>query len=325
MSIIVAKDHEISKKSLSSVYTDFLNENLAKNKRLVHVEADLGVALFGNEALDVLAKRYPDRFINTGIEEANAVGVACGLSAVGMIPFAHSFGAFAARRAADQIFVSGAYAHANVRVIGTDPGIMAGYNGGTHMVFEDVAIMRSYPTMTVLEPTDNVLAKYVFEETARREGMFYIRLTRGAVPKIYEEGSTFEIGKGNVLRDGKDVTLIAAGILVPEALGAAELLAQEGIQARVIDMFTIKPLDEELVLRSAKETGAIVTCENNNVCGGLGEAVAALLARSLPTPMELVGVQDRFGQVGSNEYLKEAYGLTAANIAAQARKALARK
>lgn len=324
MSVILSKSNNPCEKPMAKAYVEYLDENMAVNPNLVHVEADLGLSIFKFDMLTLLEK-YPTQLIDVGIQEANAVGFACGLSATGFVPFVHSFAPFMTRRACDQIFISGSYAKSNVKVIGSDPGIMAAFNGGTHMPFEDVAIMRAIPEMTILEPSDTVIAKECFKMAAEQEGMFYIRFSRKQAAQLYEEGSTFTVGKGNIVKEGTDVAIIASGIMVEEGLRAVELLKAEGISARLIDMFTIKPIDRELVLRCAKENGAIVTAENHNIIGGLGSAVAEVLAAEYPTPVEFVGVNDRFGQVGDIDFLKEEYGLTGEEIAAKAKKAIARK
>lgn len=323
MSVILSKTNEACKNSMASAYYEFLVEGM-KDERVVHVDADLGLSLLKFDMLSIMEK-YPKQWIDVGIQEANAVGVACGLSNTGFIPFVHSFAPFMSRRACDQVFISGAYSKANVKIIGSDPGVMAAFNGGTHMPFEDIAIMRSIPEMTVVEPSDTIIARQIFEEVAKAEGMHYIRFTRKNAAQLYEEGSTFTIGKGNVIKEGTDVTIIASGIMVEEGLKAVELLKEEGISARLVDMFTIKPIDSELIIKCAQETGAIVTAENHSVINGLGAAVAEVVNDNCLIPLEKVGVQDLFGQVGDVEFLKETYGLTAADIANKAKKAIARK
>ena len=221
--------------------------------------------------------------------------------------------------------MSGAYNKANVKVVGSDPGITAAYNGGTHMPFEDMGIMRGIPTMTVVEPTDIVMLKNLMPQIADTYGMFYMRLVRKGVRKVYEPGSTFTIGKAVHLREGKDVTIIASGYCVAEAISAAKILQEQGISARVLNMFTWKPLDEQAVIEAAAETGAIVTAENHNVINGLGSAVSEVLAKHNPAPVEMVGVQDEFGEVGPVDYLRERFGLTDENIAAAVHRVLQRK
>ena len=224
-----------------------------------------------------------------------------------MIPFVHSFGCFATRRVFDQIYISAAYAKLNIRIIGSDPGVTAAFNGGTHMPLEDMGIIRGIPDVTVIEPTDSIMLEDIVRQTKDEFGVFYIRLSRKKAESIYEPESTFDIGKAVELRDGSDVTIIATGIMVAEALRAADILENEGISARVLDMFTVKPIDTAAIKKAAEETGAIVTAENHNIINGLGSAVAEALVESKPVPMERVGVKDHFGEVGSTEYLKEKF------------------
>jgi len=321
MNIILAKDNRVSDKEMRHVYAEELVKMIEAGEPVLVTDADL------MRAIGVLPykEKYPDNIFDCGIAEANMIGVACGLSAEGFIPFTHSFGTFASRRVMDQVFMSGAYANLNVKMVGSDPGVCAALNGGTHMALEDVSMMRCIPGITIVEPTDCAMVADLIPKIAHTYGMFYIRMCRVQAENIYEYGSEFDIGKAVKLREGKDVTIIAAGREVIEAIRAAQLLESEGIEAEVLDMFTIKPLDREAVLESAKKTGAIVTAENHTVVGGLGSAVAELLAKELPTAMELIGTQDRFGEVGPSEVLKERFGITAKDIAEAAKKAIARK
>jgi transketolase len=293
------------------------------NADVVALDADLSSA-FG---MAPFFAKYPDRAIQCGIAESNMAGVAAGLSAAGKIPFAHSFGCFTSRRACDQIMISCAYAKLNARFIGSDPGVTAAHNGGTHMPFEDMGVLRSIPGITLMDITDPAMLTDIVSQLAGDKfyGVYYLRFPRKGVAGVYAEGSAFEIGKGALLREGADVTIIASGILVPEALRAADALTEEGISARVIDMFTWKPMDDALISECARETGAIVTAENHNITGGLFAAVSEAAARLSPVPIEPVGVEDAFGQVGSEEYLKSAYRLSARRIAEAARAAIARK
>lgn len=324
MAVIVSKTNELCKKSMSDVYYGFLSSQMAENEKLLHVDADVGLSIVG-KSFFALKEKFPKQVIDCGIQECNMVGVAAGFAACGKIPFAHAFAPFVARRAADQIFVSGAYSNSNIKLLGSDPGIMATFNGGTHMPFEDVAYMRAIPNMTIVEPSDSILAEAVLHAAVEQYGMFYIRYARKQVVQLYEEGSTFTIGKGNVIRDGRDVTIIACGIMVEEGLAAVKALAEKGISARLVDMFTIKPVDQELILKCAAETGAIVTAENHSVINGLGAAVADVLMENRLVPLEKVGVQDRFGQVGAVPFLKKEYGLTAEDIVKKAERAIQRK
>lgn len=306
---------------MRDAYIDALMELAEDNPKIVVLDADL---MNSNSTIKFM-RRFPERAINVGVQEANMLGVAAGLAAVGKIPFTHTFACFNARRALDQIYMSVAYAKLPVKIVGTDPGVTAAFNGGTHMSLEDVGFMRGIPTMTVIEPVDNVMVLAILPQVVEMDTPVYLRVNRKEPVKIYEPGTEFTIGKGKVLRDGEDVTIIATGIMVPEALKAGEALAEEGISARIINIFTIKPLDEELVLQAARETGAIVTAENHNVINGLGSAVAEVVAQHYPVPVERVGVQDLFGEVGSVEYLMKRFGLTSEEIVAKAKRALQRK
>ena len=321
MSVKVAASHENGSVELRKVYCDTLLSMAAEDERVVVLDADLMNA----SGTKPFRAAYPERTFDCGVQEANMIGVAAGLSARGFIPFAHSFGTFASRRVADQAFMSCAYARQNVKIVGSDPGITAALNGGTHMPFEDTAIMSSIPEMTVAEPCDAEAVGRVIRLAKETRGCWYIRLHRKPAPVIYEAGTDFTVGRANLLREGTDVTVIAAGYLVAEALKAAELLEKDGISARVLDMWCVKPLDTEAIAAAARETGAIVTAENHNVRNGLGYAVAAAAAAACPVPIEMVGAQDEFGEVGQVSYLAERFKMTADEIAARARKVLDRK
>ena len=296
---------------MKTVYINTAANLIQAGMPVVFLNADLMLSL--GEVVNWEA--YPQHVYNCGIAEANMMGVAAGLSTDGLVPFIHTFAPFASRRMFDQVFVSGAYSQLNVKIMASDPGISMQINGGTHCTFEDVALMRSIPGMTILDATDNVALKKMMYLAANTYGMFYIRFPRIAVENIYAEETELRIGQAATLVKGSDVTILSAGMEVREALKAAALLAQEGISARVIDALTIKPLDEACVLQAAKETGAIVVAENHNVIGGLGSAVAQLLAEKHPTPMAFIGSQDQFGEVGPLEWLRERYGMTAVDIA----------
>jgi len=306
---------------MRDAYCKALMDLASENDAIVALDADL----VSSSGMKPFFTAYPDRAINVGIAEANMIGIAAGLSAVGKIPFAHSFGCFATRKTCDQVMISAAYAKLNVKILGSDPGVTAAYNGGTHMPFEDIGIMRSIPEITIIELTDPVMVSDIVRQVADIYGVHYLRMARKNAVAVYEEGSAFEIGKGNVLTDGRDVTVFASGIMVAEALAAAQTLKNERISVRVVDMFTVKPIDTELVERCARETGAIVTAENHNILGGLGSAVSEAVVKTYPVPVEMVGVRDRFGQVGTEEYLKKEYGLTAIEIAEAVRRVLPRK
>jgi transketolase len=321
VNVKLSSKNEPEKVEMRKVYGETLIGLAEKNQQVMALDADL-MAAMGTKPF---AERFAERHINCGIQEANMFGVAAGLSATGKVPFAHTFAVFCSRRACDQIFISCAYAKLNVKIIGGDPGIVAAINGGTHMPFEDVGIMRTIPGMTVIDPTDTVMLREVVTKIAAEYGTHYIRMARRTVTKVYEAGSEFEIGKAVQIRDGNDLTIIAAGYCVAEAIKAAALLAKKGIAARVIDMFTIKPIDKEAVIKAAAETGAIVTAENHNILGGLGSAVAEVLVENEPIPMERIGVRDAFGEVGPVDYLAERFELTAGHIAKKAERVLGRK
>jgi transketolase len=319
--VILSSNNAPEEVEMRKVYCETLIGVAESNRPVMVLDADL-MAGAGTKAF---AERFPERNIDCGIQEANMYGVAAGLSATGKIPFAHTFAPFCSRRACDQIFLSCAYAKLNVKIIGSDPGITAALNGGTHMPFEDIGIMRTFPGMTVIEPTDSVMLREMITQIADEYGTHYIRLARKAAPKVYETGSTFEIGKAVQIRDGSDLTIIAAGFCVAEAIKAAAILAEQGIFTRVLDMFTIKPIDREAIIKAAAETGAIVTAENHNVLSGLGSAVAAVLVENHPVPMERIGIRDLFGEVGPVDYLAERFELTAKHIVKKAKSVLQRK
>ena len=302
-----AKDLIPEPQEMRAAFCDSLMALAETNKNIMVLDADL----MGAGGTKRFHQAYPDQAINCGIMEANMMGVAAGLSATGKVPFAHTFGPFATRRACDQIFMSGVYAKNNVKIIGSDPGITAQINGGTHMPFDDMGIMRGMPEMNVLEATDVTMLKWLIPTMAATYGMQYLRLVRKQCTKVYDEGTQFEMGKAVQLRDGKDVTIIASGFCVAEAIKAADALEEAGISARVLDMFCWKPIDAEAICKAAGETGAIVTAENHSVINGLGSAVAEVLVKNTPVPMEMIGVQDEFGEVGPLNYLAERFQLTA--------------
>ncbi len=317
----LAAEHLTESVAMRDAYCEALMAAAEDNPHIICIDADvmhsMGTVPF--------AAKFPDRSINCGIQEANAVGVAAGLSITGFTPFFHAFGTFATRRAYDQIFLSCAYAHANVKIIGGDAGVTAAMNGGTHMPFEDMGIMRNIPQMTVIEPADSTVIRQMVPQMARTYGNFYMRSCRRNVTKIYDEGSRFAIGKGELLKEGSDLTIIACGIMVYEALKAAAALERENIKTGVIDMFTIKPIDKELIIESTEKSGALVTVENHNIINGLGSAVAEVLVENRPVPMERVGVKDRFGEVGEQGFLMEKFGLTAEEILSASHRVLSRK
>lgn len=304
---------------------DAYGEALAKlgetNKDIVVLDADLS----GSTKTAVFGKKFPERFFNIGIAEQDMMGTAAGLAAAGKIPFASTFAIFATGRAWEQVRQSVAYPKANVKIVATHAGITVGEDGASHQSVEDIAVMRVIPNMTVIVPADGVETKKVIETVSDYKGPVYVRLSRGKSPVVLDESYSFEIGKGKVLKDGSDVAIIACGLMVSKALEAAGNLAKEGVSARVINMSSIKPIDAELIVRAAKETGAIVTAEEHSIIGGLGGAVAEVLAENCLIPLKRVGVEDKFGTSGDADRLMEVYGLTAENIAKAAREVIRRK
>ncbi|MGN0719626.1 MAG: transketolase family protein [Anaerovoracaceae bacterium] len=298
------------KMATRQAYGKVLVELGAENPNLVVMDADLSKSTMTAD----FGKAYPDRFFNMGIAEQNLYGAACGLALSGKTVCASTFAMFAAGRAFEIIRNSIGYTHANVKVCATHAGITVGEDGASHQTFEDIALMRTIPGMTVVNPSDGVSAMKLLRQVVAFDGPAYVRLGRAAVPVCYDEADEIVLGKGNQLRDGKDVTIIATGIMVNEALMAAEQLAAEGIDARVIDMHTIKPLDEDIIVKAASETGAIVTAEEHSVIGGLGSAVAEVVVKKCPVKMAMVGQQDTFGESGKPDELKKKYGMTADDI-----------
>lgn len=317
----LSREHKEEKSAMRDVYCNALMQEAECNPKIVAVDADVMHSLGTLE----FHKKYPDRSINCGIQEANAVGVAAGLSVTGFIPFFHTFSTFATRRVYDQVFLSCAYSGLNVKIIGGDAGVTTAVNGGTHMPFEDMGIMRNIPGMAVMEPSDSTMLKSLVPQMAMRNGNCYMRMCRRNMIKIYEEGSEFTIGKAAVIKEGTDVTVIANGILVFEALKAYELLKKQGISTRIVDMFTIKPIDAECIIESAEKTGAVVTAENHNIINGLGSAVSEVLSEHCPVPLERVGIRDEFGEVGDQQYLMNRFRLTAEEICRKAMRAVERK
>lgn len=317
---VLVKDFPGPDEELKKVYARKIEQMLQQDSRVLSLDGDLMRTIATVE----LWRKYPSQVFQCGIAEANMIGVAAGLSSEGYIPFVHSFGAFSSRRVVDQVFMSCAYAKLNVKIIGSDPGIVSQLNGGTHAANEDIAIMRSMPGITVVDITDTVMLPQIMDQAAKTYGVFYLRVPRCAVPRVYASPVKFEIGRSKQLTDGGDAAIIASGIEVHQALEASAILASSGINARVIDMFTIAPLDKEAVIRAALETGAIVTAENHNINGGLGSAVAECLAENSPCPMERIA-STRFSDVGTLPYLIENYGLSANHIAEAVKKAISRK
>ena len=305
---------------LRAVMVDAIEQAIAENDRVVALEADLG----GASGFTKIAKKYPNNFIQCGIAEADMMGIAAGMSSEGFVPFCHTFGPFATRRAFDQIFLSGAYAHNTINIYGSDPGFCVGTNGGTHTTWEDMALMRSIPGAVVCDAADEAQLRWIVAEFAKLEGIHYVRANRKDVRNVYAPGSTFALGKGNLLRKGDDVLIVACGQLVSDALDAAETLEAQGVSCSVVDMFCVKPLDEELLLSESAGKKLVVTFENHGVIGGLGDAVAATLAEA-GAGVKLVrhGVKERFGQVGDPSWLQKEFHLTADDLVASVKGGLA--
>lgn len=299
-----------------NVLGETIAEILSQDERTVYLDADL-MGCIGTAKLPAKTERA----IDCGIAEANMVGIACGLSAVGFKPIVHTFGPFASRRCFDQVFLSGAYAKNAITVIGTDPGIVATFNGGTHMPFEDMALYRTIPEAIVVDVTDVTMLQSFLHQFPQRPGVKYIRVGRKESYPVYPQDYQFEIGHGAVLRDGKDAAIVACGIMVHEALEAAKVLANKGIDAAVIDPVTVKPLDEALIRQYAEKTGVVITAENHNKIGGLTSAVQAAVC-GLPIRLAYVAVEDVFGEVGPQPYLQERFGLTAAHITSEVEMAI---
>lgn len=298
------------KMATRQAYGKALVELGKKYDNLVVMDADLSKSTMTAE----FGKTYPERFFNMGIAEQNLYGAAAGLALSGKTVCASTFAMFASGRAFEIIRNSIGYTKANVKICATHAGITVGEDGASHQTFEDIALMRTIPGMTVINPSDGVSAKKLLEQAVEMKGPCYIRLGRAAVPVFYDEGSQLKLGKGNLVKDGKDVAVIATGIMVNEAVLAAEKLKSDGIDVRIIDIHTIKPIDEEIIVKAAEECGAVVTAEEHSVIGGLGSAVAEVIVKNCPVKMSMVGQQDTYGESGKSEELKEKYGMTAGDI-----------
>lgn len=306
---------------MREIYCQSLIEAAKTNKNIVVVEADLMNCI----KTGPFKKEYPDRFFNVGIAEANMVGVSAGLATCGKIPFCSSFGTFATRRCYDQVFISVAYSKQNVKIVGTDPGICAEINGGTHMPLEDMGIMRGIPHMLCVEPTDSVMLKALMPQIIDYKGATYIRLQRKKAETVYSEGEKFDLFKAKKISEGKDATIIASGIMVSKAVEASEELKKMGYNVGVLNTFTWKPIDKEAIVECAKQSGAIVVAENHNIHNGLYSAVAEVVVNNCPVPMESVAVMDEFGEVGKMPYLSEKFHLTKEDIVEKTLKVIKRK
>lgn len=323
MTVITAPVNTPSEELMAETLGRCLGQFIEEDPRVVALDADVGLGIMLDEKI---ISEYPNRYINVGIAEANMLGISCGLSLKDKIPFTYTFSCFAARKVLDQVYLSGAFGGANVKMISAMPGVTATINGGSHMAFEDAAVMRTIPEMTIVEPSDMVQGEQILKIAKDTPGMFYIRWERKGKTRFYESGSTFEIGRAVTLCTGTDVFIIAQGYLcLKEAQAAVKLLEAEGIKAGLMDMFTLKPIDRKAIQQAVRTAGCLVTCENHNVIGGLGSAVSEVMAETEAAPLEMVGVRDAFGEVGDLETLKEKFGLTAQEIAVAAKRAIARK
>ena len=307
-------------KEMRAAYTDTLMALAETNKNIVVLEADL----MSCTNTGIFKKAYPDRFFNVGVAEANMVGIASGLSTLGKIPFAASFGSFAARRVYDQFFLSANYARLNVKLTGTDPGVTAAMNGGTHMPFEELALMRVIPGLTVIEPSDPVSCSAFIRLMAEEYGCHYLRIPRKPVPYLYSENETFKFGQAKVLKEGKDLCFIALGsLMVNQSLKACAALAEAGISAGVLDILTLKPIDRDAVLEQAGKVRAIISAENAQIAGGLGSAVAEILAENgCRCKFSRIGINDEFGEVGTQDYLVNRFGLDVGSLVKKAKELL---
>ena len=306
---------------MREVYCQALIDAAKNDSRIVVVEADLMNCI----KTGPFKKAYPDRFFNVGIAEANMIGVSAGLATCGKIPFCSSFGTFATRRCYDQIFISVAYSKQNVKIVGTDPGICAEINGGTHMPLEDMGIMRGIPQMLCVEPTDSAMLKALMPQIIDYKGATYIRLQRKKAETVYSEKDSFDLFKAKIIKEGKDATIIASGIMVSKAIEASEQLKDMGYDVGVVNTFTWKPIDEQAIIDCAKKSGAIVVAENHNIRNGLFSAVAEVVVNNCPVPMGSVAVMDEFGEVGKMPYLSERFGLQTSNIVEKTLNVIKRK
>lgn len=300
----------LDNREMRQVYCDNLIELARKNKNIVILEADLmkgsGTARFFAE--------FPDRAFDVGVAEANMMTIAAGMSTYGKIPFCTTFAPFATRRAYDQNFISIAYSKRNVKIVGTDPGIAAELNGGTHMPFEDMGIMRNIPQMVIVEPTDAAMFNKLMPQIAEYEGAIYVRMFRKKTEKVYDETEEFDLFKAKQISQGKDCTIICSGIMVSKAKKAAESLKEKGFEVGVLNVSTWKPIDKKAIIAAAKNSGAIVTAENHNIFNGLGSAVAEVLVENILVPMKRVGIKDKFGEVGKMDYLEQKFEISYKNI-----------
>ena len=292
-----------------------------ENKNVVVLDADLA----SSTRAAYFAEKYPDRFFEMGVAEQNMMGVAAGLASIGKIPFVTTFAVFATKRACDQVTISVAYPNLNVKIIGAYTGILSGCTGATHQAIEDVSIMRAIPNMVVLDPCDPEEMRQAVKVIAKYRGPVYMRETRDEWPEVFDKSYRFRIGKASEVRRGNNAAIIACGMMTQESIKASKILDKEGISARVINMSTIKPIDKDMIIKCANETGAVVTAENHNIYGGLGSAVAEVLSEEIPTPLVRVGIKDTFGESGSNEELLKKYKMNAEYIADAVKKVIKKR
>jgi transketolase len=303
---------------MRAVFAAELKKLMEKDERVVVVDADLAKA----NGTWALRNEFPDRAIDVGVAEQNMMGVAAGLSSYGFKPYIGSFSPFVSRRICDQLTLSGCYAKQNVKVIGSDPGITAELNGGTHMGLEDVGVLRSVPDLVIFEPVDAIQLEKAMPVIDAYEGMVYMRLFRKTIDDVFTPDYEFDLFKADTIKEGKDISIFASGIMVQESVKAVAMLENEGIKAELINIHTIKPIDREAIVNSVKKTGCAVTCENHNIIGGLFSAVSEVIVSEYPVPVLPVGINDTFGEVGKLPYLKNIYKLNASDIAEKCKKAL---
>ncbi|MEA1935655.1 MAG: transketolase family protein [Thermodesulfobacteriota bacterium] len=304
-----------------NVYGEFLVKLARTNKDIVALDADLS----SSTMTKLFAAEFPDRFFNMGVSEQDMMGTAAGLALTGKIPFASTFAIFAAGRAWEQVRQSIAYPKLNVKIVASHGGISVGEDGVSHQMTEDLGNMRIIPNMTVIVPADGIEIKEIMKAALNTDGPFYIRTSRVKSPVIFSDGASFEIGRGNVIREGSDITIIALGLMVPESLEAAELLKSKGISARVVNMSTLKPIDRDLIISCARETGAIVTAEEHSIIGGLGSAVCEVVSENYPVPVKMIGIRDMFCMSGTGDELLDYYGLRSTDIARASEDVLTKK
>ena len=295
---------------MRQLFAQELEKFMSENQNIVLLNADLAKP----NGFGKFSEKFPERAINVGIAEQNMASIAAGMSSYGFIPFICTFTPFATRRICDQIAISICYAKQNVKIIGSDPGISAEYNGGTHMSFEDIGVLRSIPNMVIFEPVDNAQLKNLLPQIIDYKGPVYIRMFRKETPGIFDENEKFNLFNAKTVKEGSDVSIFCSGIMVDETLKANKILEEKGINAEIINIHTIKPIDEESIIASVHKTGAAVTVENHNIIGGLRSAVAEVLSENCPAPLRSIGIRDSFGQVGKMPYLKEVYNMSAENI-----------